>query len=123
MIKICLDKLQYRIYIIKRIDDNKDDSMLLDLQIAIIRRFLTQQAFAKAAGVSQRYISGIVNERWKLSVDEQARWASLLDCPTETIFPGYAFNAQVAHEHELLHEIDGELRDAHTPDFSGVGAR
>ena len=97
--------------------------MLLELKIAIMRRYLTQADFAAAAGVSQSYVSEVVNRRRKLPADEQARWAAILGCSPETIFPGYAFDAQVAHEHELLHEIDDELTEAHTPDFPGMRAR
>jgi transcriptional regulator with XRE-family HTH domain len=54
----------------------------------IVEVFGSQADFSKAIGVDEATVSRVVRRRRNLSFQEMHRWASLLSCAPEDIFPG-----------------------------------
>jgi transcriptional regulator with XRE-family HTH domain len=57
------------------------------LKSKIVLKFGTQEDFAKAIDEKPSVISNIVRGRRILSSEKQLRWALMLDCPVNEIFP------------------------------------
>ena len=53
----------------------------------IKRTFITQEAFAASVGTQRQVVSMVINGRFNLTADEQARWAAALDTTIELLWP------------------------------------
>jgi plasmid maintenance system antidote protein VapI len=60
--------------------------MNLKLKMKIIERFRTQADFAAVIGTHEAVISKVVNNRRRLPVEEQAKWAKKLGTTAEELF-------------------------------------
>ena len=60
--------------------------MLLELKLAILKRFSCQSDFAQALGVHESKISQVVRGRRELPYDDQKKWAEKLGRPVHDLF-------------------------------------
>jgi plasmid maintenance system antidote protein VapI len=61
------------------------DSKLREVQLVILHRFPTQADFAQAAGVDETIVSRVVRGRRKLTTEQAAQWAAVLNCKPKTL--------------------------------------
>jgi len=59
----------------------------IPLLVAIREKGWTQKDFAKIVGDHPTFVSRVVNGWVNLSDDHQAKYASVLDCKAEELFP------------------------------------
>lgn len=59
----------------------------LNLQFAIRRKFRRQYLFAEALGVTDPYVSQVINGK-PMSAENKERWAALLGVRVIDVFPG-----------------------------------
>jgi transcriptional regulator with XRE-family HTH domain len=57
------------------------------LAAAIKMQFDRQLTFAEKVGLSELHVSQVITGRRKLSREEQARWAQVLQTPLRLLFP------------------------------------
>jgi len=66
-----------------------------NLKLEIIKKFDTQLEFAKAIKLNEQFVSRVITERSFLSPQEQQRWAKVLKCKVDTIFPEEVYSGSI----------------------------
>ena len=62
-------------------------NMNLKLKAKIVENFENQANFSQIVKVDETLISRIIRGRRELKPEEQTRWAAILNCKREEIFP------------------------------------
>jgi DNA-binding XRE family transcriptional regulator len=71
----------------KIFNETEGGEMNKTLKSLIVLKFGTQDDFAKQIGVSRSVISNVVQERRELSFEQKIKWAVVLGCDVNEIFP------------------------------------